>query len=41
MDLVVTPNKSFVHGDEVGYFFVINSRGALLNYLRSNLIVSP
>ncbi len=41
MDLVVTPNKSFVHGDEVGYFFVINSRGALLNYLRSNLIVEP
>jgi len=41
LDVVITPNESFVHGDEVGYFFVINSRGALLNYLLSHLIVEP
>lgn len=41
LDLIITPNKSFVHGDEVGYFFIINSRGALLNYLLGNLIVEP
>jgi len=34
-------NESFIRGDEVGYYFIINSRDVLLDYLRNNLIAEP
>jgi len=41
LDMRITRNDKFKRGDEVGYFFVINNRDALLNYLRQNLTVEP
>jgi tyrosine-protein kinase Etk/Wzc len=42
-DLIVNlkRNASFSKGDEVGYYFIINSRDVLLSYLRQNLIAEP
>ncbi len=39
--LTITKNNDFARGDEVGYFFVINSRDVLLDYLRTNLTAEP
>ena len=39
--LTITKNESFARGDEVGYFFVINSRDVLLDYLLTNLTAEP
>jgi tyrosine-protein kinase Etk/Wzc len=41
IDLTISKNHNFKKGDEVGYFFVVNSRDALLNYVRSNLTAEP
>jgi capsular exopolysaccharide synthesis family protein len=40
-ELVVERNEKFSKGDEVGYFFIINSRDLLLDYLLTNLIAEP
>jgi tyrosine-protein kinase Etk/Wzc len=37
----IAENKHFVRGDEVGYFFIINSRDRLLDYLLTNLTAEP
>lgn len=39
--LTLNRNRSFIKGDEVGYYFVINSREVLLNYLVTNLKAEP
>ncbi|HEX6227310.1 MAG TPA: polysaccharide biosynthesis tyrosine autokinase [Chryseolinea sp.] len=39
--LTITKNENFLKGDEVGYFFIINSRDHLLDYLLSNLTAEP
>ena len=39
--LVITRNEKFSKGDEVGYFFIINSRDLLLDYLLTNLTAEP
>jgi capsular exopolysaccharide synthesis family protein len=39
--LTITKNEGFSKGDEVGYFFVINSRDRLLDYLLTNLTAEP
>ncbi len=39
--LTIEKNKNFSKGDEVGYFFIINSRDLLLDYLRTNLTAEP
>jgi tyrosine-protein kinase Etk/Wzc len=41
LELSLERNSNFARGDEVGYFFVINSRDALLGYLAGNLTVEP
>jgi tyrosine-protein kinase Etk/Wzc len=41
VDVILTKNPSFSKGKEVGYFFVINSREVMLNYLRRNLTAEP
>ncbi len=41
LELVLERNDNFKKGDEIGYFFLINSREVLLNYLSSNLIAEP
>lgn len=41
LQLVVERNADFIKGDEIGYFFVISSREAMLNYLTKNLSVEP
>lgn len=41
VDLVVEKNPFFGEGSEIGYFFTINSRSYLLDYLTSNLTVQP
>jgi tyrosine-protein kinase Etk/Wzc len=41
LELVLHRNPSFLKGDEIGYFFMINSREAILNYLSKNLSVEP
>ena len=40
-DLIVTRNNAFHAGGEIGYFFVVNSRDALLDYLLANLTAEP
>jgi hypothetical protein len=37
VSLSITKNQNFARGDEVGYFFIINSRDLLLDYLLTNL----
>ena len=39
--LKIDKNKNFSKGDEVGYFFIINSRDLLLDYLLTNLTAEP
>jgi tyrosine-protein kinase Etk/Wzc len=39
--LLITKNEKFSKGDELGYFFIINSRGLLLDYLLTNLTAEP
>lgn len=41
LELVLKRNADFRKGDEIGYFLVINSRGALLDYLSKNLTAEP
>jgi capsular exopolysaccharide synthesis family protein len=41
LELVMKRNADFRKGDEIGYFFVINSRDALLDYLSRNLTAEP
>lgn len=41
LQLILERNTEFKKGDEIGYFFVINSRDALLEYLSKNLTAEP
>jgi tyrosine-protein kinase Etk/Wzc len=41
LELTLERNPYFVKGDEIGYFIVINSRDAMLDYLSKNLSVEP
>jgi capsular exopolysaccharide synthesis family protein len=41
LSLILYRDDKFHKGDEVGYFFQINSREVLLDYLSSNLTVEP
>jgi len=41
INLLLRKNENFSKGDEVGYFFIINSRELLLDYLRTNLTAEP
>jgi tyrosine-protein kinase Etk/Wzc len=41
LNLRLDRNDSFKKGDEVGYYFVINSRDVLLDYLVKNLTAEP
>ena len=41
IDLYFHKNNRFTKGDEIGYFFVINSKESLLNYLLANLTAEP
>lgn len=39
--LFIQRNGNFAKGDEIGYFFIINSQESLINYLMSNLTAEP
>jgi tyrosine-protein kinase Etk/Wzc len=41
LEIKLEKNDAFIKGDEVGYYFMINSRDVLLDYLRNNLIAEP
>ncbi|MEJ1239372.1 polysaccharide biosynthesis tyrosine autokinase [Chryseolinea sp. T2] len=41
IDLKLEKNDLFVGGDEIGYYFVINSKDALVAYLLNNLTAEP
>lgn len=41
LDLKLERNDQFVRGDEIGYYFIINSKDALLGYLLRNLTAEP
>ncbi|HEY5746846.1 MAG TPA: polysaccharide biosynthesis tyrosine autokinase [Chryseolinea sp.] len=41
VDLYIEKNEAFKKGDEIGYFFVLNTRDALLGYLLRNLTAEP
>lgn len=41
LDVTIRKNEKFQKGDEVGYYFVINSRDVLLSHLMSNLLAEP
>jgi len=41
VDLIIEKNNRFGEGGEIGYFFTLNSRPVLLDYLSSNLAVEP
>jgi tyrosine-protein kinase Etk/Wzc len=41
MELTLIRNEKFLRGDEMGYFFVINSKDVMLNYLAHNLTAEP
>ncbi|HTE34384.1 MAG TPA: polysaccharide biosynthesis tyrosine autokinase [Chryseolinea sp.] len=41
MDILIAKNEKFRKGDEIGYFFIINSENSLLEYLLSNLSAEP
>ncbi|HEY0742652.1 MAG TPA: polysaccharide biosynthesis tyrosine autokinase [Chryseosolibacter sp.] len=41
LEMVLEKNPDFKKGDEIGYYFVINSRQAMLEYLSKNLSVEP
>lgn len=40
-DIVIQKNPEYTEGDEIDFFFVINSRDVLLNYLGANLSIDP
>jgi capsular exopolysaccharide synthesis family protein len=41
LSLVLDRNKLFQRGDEIGYYFIINSKEVLLDYLIKNLTAEP
>lgn len=41
MDVKIEKNDLFVPGDEIGYYFIINSKEALVGYLLKNLAAEP
>ncbi len=41
LELLFRKHGNFVKGDEIGYFFVINSREFLLDYMLGNLTAEP
>jgi len=41
LELVIEKEPSFSKGDEIGYFFMINSKEALLDYVLNNLTAEP
>jgi tyrosine-protein kinase Etk/Wzc len=41
LELILERNSNFIKGDEVGYYFTINSRDVLLDYLSRNLTAEP
>ena len=41
VDLKLEKNDLFIKGDEIGYYFMINTREALVEYLLRNLIAEP
>lgn len=41
LELVLEKNADFVKGDEIGYYFIIKSRQAMLSYLSKSLSVEP
>ena len=41
VDLYIEKNEAFSKGDEIGYFFVLNTRDALLGYLLRSLTAEP
>jgi len=41
LELFFKKNNNFAKGDEIGYFFVINSKEFLLNYLLGSLTAEP
>jgi tyrosine-protein kinase Etk/Wzc len=41
IDLKLEKNDQFIQGDEVGYYFIINTKEALLGYLLSRLTAEP
>ncbi len=41
LGLIITRNPKFLKGQEIGYYFVVNSQEALLDYLRRNLTAEP
>ena len=41
LKLLIQRNDTFAKGDEIGYFFTINSHESLINYMMSNLTAEP
>jgi tyrosine-protein kinase Etk/Wzc len=41
LELILQRNADFKKGDEIGYYFLINSRDVLLDYLSRNLTAEP
>ncbi len=41
LELIIHKNNEFLKGNEIGYFFVLNSHDVLLNYLSDRLEVEP
>lgn len=41
LEVTLTKNNAFVPGDEIGYFFTVNTRDVLLDYLQRNLSADP
>lgn len=41
LELTILKNTQFQKGDEIGYYFLINSNDVLLNHLLSNLTAEP
>lgn len=40
-ELVLSRDRSFMKGDEIGYFFIVHSRDAMLSYLENNFTAEP
>jgi tyrosine-protein kinase Etk/Wzc len=41
LELIIARNNTFQKGDEIGYFFIINSRDVLLDEISRNLTAEP
>ncbi|MEO5602171.1 MAG: polysaccharide biosynthesis tyrosine autokinase [Cyclobacteriaceae bacterium] len=41
LDIILARNKNFQRGDEIGYFFIIYSRGVLLDNISRSLTAEP